>query len=54
MKVVYQEGPYYGRTIGDNAKLNDPNPNVKVAVNVDKKRYLKAFMDRLNKLFKEN
>ncbi len=36
MKVVYQEGPYYGRTIGDNAKLNDPNPNVKVAVNVDK------------------
>lgn len=53
MKVVYQEGPYYGRTIGDNAKLNDPNPNVKVAVNVDKERYLKAFMDRLNKLFKE-
>lgn len=54
MKVVYQEGPYYGRTIGDNAKLNDPNPNVKVAVNVDKERYLKALMDRLNKLFKEN
>lgn len=54
MKVVCQEGPYYGRTIGDNAKLNDPNPNVKVAVNVDKERYLKAFMDRLNKLFKEN
>ncbi|MBB1095775.1 nucleoside hydrolase [Limosilactobacillus agrestis] len=54
MKVVYEEGPYYGRTIGDNAKLNDPNPNVKVAVNVDKERYLKAFMDRLNKLFKEN
>ena len=54
MKVVYQEGPYYGRTIGDNAKLNDPNPNVKVDVNVDKERYLKAFMDHLNKLFKEN
>ena len=54
MKVVYQEGPYYGRTIGDNAKLNDPNPNVKVAVNVDKERYLKAFMDHLDKLFKEN
>ena len=54
MKVVYQEGPYYGRTIGDNAKLNDPNPNVKVAVNVDKERYLNAFMDHLNKLFKEN
>ena len=54
MKVVYQEGPYYGRTIGDNAKLNDPNPNVKVAVNVDKERYLKAFMDHLTTLFKEN
>ena len=54
MNVVYQERPYYCRTIGDNAKLNDPNPNVKVAVNVDKERYLKAFMDRLNKLFKEN
>lgn len=54
MKVVYEEGPYYGRTIGDNAKLNDENPNVKVAVNVDKERYLKAFMDRLTNLFKEH
>lgn len=54
MKVVYQEGPYYGRTIGDNAKLNDPNPNVKVAVNVDKERYLKVFMERLNSVLKEH
>lgn len=54
MKVVYEDGPYYGRTIGDNSKLNDPNPNVKVAVAVDKERYLKAFMDRLTNLFKEH
>lgn len=50
MKVVY-EGPNYGRTIGDNAKLNTPNPNVKVAVNVDQERYLKTFIDYLNQLF---
>ena len=48
------DSPFYGRTVGDNAKLNDPNPNVKVAVNVDKERYLKAFMDHLTTLFKEN
>lgn len=53
MKVVY-EGHNYGRTIGDNAKLNDPNPNVKVAVNVDKERYLATFMDYLTKLLKEH
>ena len=48
------DSPFYGRTIGDNAKLNDPNPNVKVAVNVDKERYLKAFMDHLTTLFKQH
>ncbi|WP_251545699.1 nucleoside hydrolase [Limosilactobacillus caecicola] len=53
MKVVY-EGADYGRTVGNNAKLNDPNPNVKVAVNVDKERYLKTFMDYLTNLFKEH
>lgn len=55
MRCEYNpDSPYYGRTIGDNAKLNDPNPNVKVAVNVDKERYLKSFMDHLNGLFKQN
>ena len=54
VKCVYEEGPYYARIIGDNSKLNDPNPNVKVAINVDKERYLKVFMDHLTNLFKEH
>lgn len=55
MRCEYDpDSPFYGRTVGDNAKLNDPNPNVKVAVNVDKERYLKVFMDHLTNLFKEN
>lgn len=55
MRCEYNpDSPYYGRTVGDNAKLNDPNPNVKVAVNVDKERYLKIFMENLNGLFKEH
>ncbi len=55
MRCEYDpDSPFYGRTVGDNAKLNNPNPNVKVAVNVDKERYLKAFMDHLTTLFKEN
>ena len=53
MKVNYEEHNY-GRTIGDNSRLNDPNPNVKVAVNVDKERYLKVFMERLNSVLKEH
>lgn len=53
MKVVY-EGHNYGRTIGDNTKLNDPNPNVQVAVNVDRERYLATFMDYLTNLFKQH
>jgi purine nucleosidase len=53
MKVVH-EGPNYGRTIGDNAKLNNPHPNVEVAVNVDQERYLKTFMNYLTNLFKEH
>ena len=55
MRCEYDpDSPFYGRTIGDNAKLNDPNPNVKVAVNVDKERYLQAFMDHLTTLFKQH
>ena len=53
MKVV-TEGPNSGRTFGKNAKLNDPEPNVQVAVNVDKDRYLKTFMDYLTNLFKQH
>lgn len=53
MKCV-TEGPNAGRTIGDNAKLIDDNPNTKIAVNVDKDRYLAHFMDLLTNLFKEH
>ncbi|MBM6754604.1 nucleoside hydrolase [Lactobacillus alvi] len=53
MKVIYDEHNY-ARTVGDKDKLNDPNPNVKVAVNVDKDRYLATFMDLLTNLFKEH
>ena len=53
MKVIYDEHNY-GRTVGDKTKLNDPNPNVKVAVDVDKDRYLATFMDLLTNLFKEH
>ena len=53
MKVTYDENNY-GRTIGDNARLNDATTNVKVAVNVDKDRYLGVFMDYLTKLFKNH
>lgn len=53
MKCV-TEGPEAGRTVGNNARLHDPNPNVKVAVNVDKNLYLKVFMNQLTGLFKEH
>lgn len=53
MKVNYGE-KNYGRTIGDNSRLNDPNPNVNVAVNVDKDRYLKQFMEYLTGLFEKH
>lgn len=53
MKVIYDENNY-GRTIGDKDRLNDPNPNTKVAVDVDKERYLATFMDLLTNLFKEH
>ena len=53
MKVIY-DGENYGRTIGNTAKLNDAHPNVKVAVNVDKDRYLQTFIDYLTTLFKQH
>lgn len=53
MKVTY-DGPNYGRTIGDKDKLNLLHPNVRVAVNVDKERYLTEFMNHLTKLFSEH
>ncbi|KAF0395096.1 nucleoside hydrolase [Pediococcus pentosaceus] len=44
----------WGRTIGDPGRLNEENPNVSVALNVDADFYLKRFMDYLTKLFAKN
>lgn len=53
MKVTYDESNY-GRTVGDKDRLNEPTTNVKVAVNVDKQRYLDTFMNYLTQLFKQH
>lgn len=50
MKVI-DGGPDNGRTVANNTKLNLPNPNVQVAVQVDASRYLKTFMTYLTHLF---
>ncbi|USS84469.1 nucleoside hydrolase [Fructilactobacillus myrtifloralis] len=52
MLVTTEHDPYYARTIGDKARLNAPNPNVKVAVAVDIDRYLAVFMHHFNHLFR--
>ncbi|AEA01859.1 MULTISPECIES: nucleoside hydrolase [Aerococcus] len=51
---VETEGESRGRTIGDNDRLNDPDPSVRVAVAVDVDRFLNEFMTRLTQLFKEH
>jgi len=51
--VVNYNKETYGRTIGDDNRLNEPT-NVKVSVMVDKDRYLKTFMEYLTNLFKQN
>ncbi|USS93145.1 nucleoside hydrolase [Fructilactobacillus ixorae] len=52
MLVTTEHDPYYARTIGDKARLNAPQPNVKVAVSVDTDRYLAVFMHHFNHLFR--
>lgn len=47
---VDTEGEIRGRTIGDNERLNDPKKTVKVAVGVDKERFLHEFMTRIGNL----
>lgn len=44
----------WGRTVVDKAKLLDPNPNVKVAIDVDSKRFVADFNKVLIELFKKN
>ncbi|WP_288531343.1 nucleoside hydrolase [uncultured Secundilactobacillus sp.] len=51
---VATDPDHYGRTIGDQARINDPETNVKVGLTVDRQRYLTAFMDHLTGLFKQH
>ncbi|WP_057745063.1 nucleoside hydrolase [Liquorilactobacillus capillatus] len=48
---VETTAPFEGRTIGDEARLNETNISTEVAVNVDKKAFLDKFMNRLTPLF---
>lgn len=47
-------GPYAGRTIGDETRINEPALLTKAAVNVDKTRFVDLFMERLTTLFSKN
>ncbi|NMM94072.1 nucleoside hydrolase [Bifidobacterium oedipodis] len=44
------QGATRGRTIGDNTRLNDPVKTMKVAVDVDARRFLNEFMTRITTL----
>ncbi|MCD7972232.1 MAG: nucleoside hydrolase [Candidatus Azobacteroides sp.] len=44
----------WGRTIGINEKMNDPDPNVSVCVDVEVDEFVTRFMDLLSQLFKAN
>lgn len=44
----------WGRTIGDNGKMNNPNPNVAVCVDVEVDEFVSHFMQTLTDLFKKN
>lgn len=44
----------WGRTIGENGKMNNPNPNVAVCVDVEVDEFVSHFMSTLTNLFKEN
>lgn len=49
MKVITAKHNY-GRTIGDKKRLNESQANVKVAINVDRKRFVPLFMEYLTNL----
>ncbi len=51
---VTTDKEYYGRTVGDPARLDEPETNVKVAVNADVDAYLATFMKLLTTLFEEH
>ena len=50
MKVITNKHNY-ARTIGDKTRLNEPHPNVKVAINVNQERFVPVFMNHLTNLF---
>jgi purine nucleosidase len=43
-----------GRTTGDKARLTEPNPNVKVCVNLNREKFAVDFNEVLTNLFKKN
>lgn len=49
MKVITNKHNY-ARTIGDKTRLNEPHPNVKVAINVNQERFVSVFMNHLTNL----
>ena len=51
---VDTDGPYAGRTIGDEKRINEPASTTQVAVNVDQTRFVTMFMEKLSDLFKQN
>lgn len=53
MKVI-TSGPNYGRTIGDKNRLNDAKRLVNVAVQVDKHRFVDAFMAHLAQILNQH
>lgn len=53
MRVGIHEADW-GRTIGINGKMNDPDPNVSVCVDVKVDEFVDRFMDYLTELFKAN
>ena len=46
--TVETEGPSAGRTIGNHQRVNAPDPNVKVCLDVDAKAYMITFMELLS------
>ena len=52
--TVITEGEAEGRTIGDPKKLRDPNPNVKVCIEVDSQALVKHLNETLLSLFQTN
>lgn len=53
MKVGTSENDW-GRTIAENGKMNSPNPNIAVCVDVEVDEFVSHFMETLTNLFKNN